>query len=129
MFFVEGRYVIRDDVPEGFDLPNGDASADYFIYTLEFTDQEVNYYIDDELKYTVKNKNDGKFPTGADHLVLEIWDDNLSGGSAEKPDYSKAQQYSAYIDWIEVTPYCNGRKFETMPPSAVIAEGELIPKC
>ncbi|KAJ1972684.1 hypothetical protein H4R35_004540, partial [Dimargaris xerosporica] len=127
VFLVEDQYV--DGItPQSFDVRNGDASADYSIYALKFTDQKINYYVDDVLIYTVKNKNDGKFPLGANQLAIGIWDDNYSRSTKEATDYSKVEDITAYFDWIEVTLYCNGRKSETMPSSAVIAEGELIPK-
>ncbi|KAJ1983602.1 hypothetical protein H4R34_001190, partial [Dimargaris verticillata] len=109
-----------------FDLPNGDASAEYFNYALELTEQEVKYYVNDKLEYTLENKNDGKYPLRADHLVIGIWDGSRVSEWAGKTDYSKVQQYSTYFDWIEVTPYCNGQKpesvtFSTVAPIATVA--------
>ncbi|KAJ1975563.1 hypothetical protein H4R35_003093 [Dimargaris xerosporica] len=112
IFLVEDQYV--DGIAtQSVDVPNGKASADYSIYALKFTDQKINYYVDDELVHTQENKKDGNFPLGANIPALRIWDDNALSGMGLKTDYSKSSEISAYFDWIEFTQHCGDQKPET----------------
>ncbi|KAJ1972683.1 hypothetical protein H4R35_004539 [Dimargaris xerosporica] len=116
---VETTYRVAGQTVDGIaskqiDLPKGDASAEYLIYALKFTDKEIQYYVNDQFTHSVMNQNDGKYPLDADHITFSIWDGSLTGDAAETPDYSKAKKYSAYVDWIRITPFCDGIEPQTV---------------
>ncbi|KAJ1984338.1 transglycosylase [Dimargaris verticillata] len=120
-FFVGGKHISGFEDSYNFDLPNGDATAEFFNYAFEFTQKEVKYYVNDKLEYTLKNKGDGNFPLKPDHMLIGIWDGSSVSEWAGKTDYSKVSEYATYFDWIEVVPYCDGVPPATTSFSTVTA--------
>ncbi|KAJ1653273.1 putative glycosidase CRH2 [Dispira simplex] len=114
MYFVDGQRVGSDTQEGRHSVPSGDTSATFNTYAIEFTDTFVKWYVNDQVVRTLEKKSDATFPNFADHLQFGIWDGSHVAGWAGKMNWAAYDRAFAYMDWLEVTPYCNNTTTSTV---------------
>jgi beta-glucanase (GH16 family) len=78
-----------------------DASADFHVYTIEWTPSAARFFVDDQLRYTwTKNI---RLMTLPQNVLLTIW--ASSSASWAGPVTDATSQASASYDWIELYRY------------------------
>ncbi|KAJ1915589.1 putative glycosidase CRH2 [Tieghemiomyces parasiticus] len=72
-FFSKGKDVPGQSDMGKHKLSNGDASAAFFEYAIELTPTIIKYSVEGKVVRTIQNKNDGKFPVGANRLLMGLF--------------------------------------------------------
>ncbi|KAJ1930462.1 putative glycosidase CRH2 [Tieghemiomyces parasiticus] len=91
-FFSKGKDVPGQSDMGQHKLSNGDASAAFFEYAIELTPTTIKYSVEGKVVRTIKNKNDGKFPVGANRLLMGV-DRYLDFGFCQHLDFSVYQHF------------------------------------
>ncbi|RKP36482.1 glycosyl hydrolases family 16-domain-containing protein [Dimargaris cristalligena] len=117
MLFVNGQRDGPDAHEIDYPVPGGDASADYYLYAIEFTANFVKWSVNGDVFRTVVRKDGQPFPAHADHLQFGVWDGSHQMYWAGVMEWEKYDRAFAYMDWLEITPYCDGVPTSTIPDS------------
>ncbi|KAF9345987.1 hypothetical protein BGX34_004299 [Mortierella sp. NVP85] len=100
-----------------------DTSADYHTYKLEWTETEMKWYFDGELKRTTTVSDaKGEYPDTPMRVAFGLWDGGYGNeGTAEwagkdtsyGPD--EKREYQMMVDWVKITPQFPDNSTEPWP--------------
>lgn len=135
--FAETNYYGKGNTTDAISrakwLPSVDPTADFHNYTVRWTNQTIDWYIDGNISRTLKSDdaNGGSnFPQSPMQIKLGIWP---GGDPSENEytiewaggviDYSKGP-YIMYVKSIRITDYSGGSAFGGNPPAKEYKYGD-----
>ncbi|KAL6946890.1 hypothetical protein ACO0QE_001743 [Hanseniaspora vineae] len=100
-----------------YNTVNGDPTSGYHNYTIDWSDAEINWYIDDQVVRTLANTTSDGYPQTPMAIYLGVWaggDPSNGEGTIEwaggATDYTKAP-FTMNVKSLKVADYSNGDSY------------------
>jgi beta-glucanase (GH16 family) len=139
------------DPPQGSNIEIPDAETEFHIYAAEWTEDQIDFYVDDQLYYSFINDNDGSATWPFDRSFYIILNLAVGGGWVGDPDQTTVFPAIMEVDYVRVyqdlgntaingddfvtygsqeisyiAPGIDGAKFEwELPGNATISDGQF----
>ncbi|OZJ03928.1 hypothetical protein BZG36_03617 [Bifiguratus adelaidae] len=105
MYFVKGQ---RVPGAEGAVYVNtaSDTATTFHTYSIEYTPEQIIWYLDNKVVRTVRSNQGVPYPTQALQLNLGVWDGSQTNGWAGTVPWGNGvKAYTAKVSKLSVTPY------------------------
>ena len=87
---------------ENYDLPSGDFSEQFHVFSIEWTEDNIKWYIDDQLFLATSSSDTGAeyYPFNADQFF--IFNVAVGGNWPGSPDYTTVFPQRMFVDYVRV---------------------------
>ncbi|KAG0360370.1 hypothetical protein BGZ54_009581 [Gamsiella multidivaricata] len=136
---VQTNFYYKVQPDHAVDYTNGmyidvglDTSADYHIYRLEWTETEMKWYFDGDLKRTATAADSaGKYPDTPMRVAFGLWDGGYGepgtadwAGRNTSYEPNDQREYQMLVDWVKIAPQYPDNSTEPWPGSKYLQQME-----